>query len=61
MPGELEQKRDNRGGPRIVVDYTKDHWRCLLCGAAVIHVDDHYEWHLRVDEILIATVFERGS
>lgn len=53
-----EPKRDNRGGPRIVVSYGKDSpWRCLLCGAAVIHVDDHYAWHMHVDEILAALVF----
>lgn len=48
-----QSKRDGRGGPRIVVNY--DHagtWRCMLCGAAVLHVDDHYEWHQKTDRML---------
>lgn len=53
-----EAKRDERGGPRIVSDFdvprNVSHWRCLLCGARVAHVDDHYEWHVRTDRILAA-------
>ena len=54
-----EAKRDNRGGPRIVLSYGDiAQWRCLLCGAAVIHVDDHYDWHLITDRILLSLVVE---
>jgi hypothetical protein len=54
-----EQRRDISGGPRIVVGVRPNElWRCLLCGAAVVHVDDHYSWHLLQDKILAGLVME---